>query len=61
MTADCIDTAHNFPNINTFVLVSGDSDFIHVINSLRAVGKRVLGGRRFLGPRRAAWPTTWTA
>ncbi len=42
MTADCIDTAHNFPNIKTFVLVSGDSDFIHVINSLRAVGKRVL-------------------
>ena len=42
MTADCIDTAHNFPNINTFVLVSGDSDFIHVINSLRAVGKRVI-------------------
>ncbi len=42
MTADCIDTAHSFPNIKTFVLVSGDSDFIHVINSLRAVGKRVL-------------------
>ena len=42
MTADCIDIAHSFPNINTFVLVSGDSDFIHVINSLRAVGKRVL-------------------
>ena len=42
MTADCIETAHSFPNINTFVLVSGDSDFIHVINSLRAVGKRVL-------------------
>ena len=42
MTADCIDTAHNFPNITTFVLVAGDSDFIHVINSLRAVGKRVL-------------------
>lgn len=42
MTADCIDTAHNFPNIKTFVLVSGDSDFIHVINSLRSVGKRVL-------------------
>ena len=42
MTADCIETAHSFPNINTFVLVSGDSDFIHVINSLRAVGKKVL-------------------
>ena len=42
MTADCIDTAHSFPNIKTFVLVSGDSDFIHVINSLRSVGKRVL-------------------
>ena len=42
MTADCIECAHSYPNIGTYVLVSGDSDFIHVINSLRAIGKRVI-------------------
>jgi len=42
MTADCIECAHTYPNIGTYVLVSGDSDFIHVINSLRAIGKRVI-------------------
>ena len=42
MTADCIECAHSYPNIGTYVLVSGDSDFIHVINSLRAIGKRVV-------------------
>ena len=42
MTADCIECAHSYPNIGTYVLVSGDSDFIHVINSLRAIGKQVI-------------------
>ena len=28
MTADCIECAHTYPNISTYVLVSGDSDFI---------------------------------
>ena len=42
MTADCIEIAHSYPNIATFVLVSGDSDFIHVINTLRTMGKRVI-------------------
>ena len=42
MTADCIEIAHSYPNIGTFVLVSGDSDFIHVINTLRTMGKRVI-------------------
>ena len=42
MTADCIECAHSYPNITTFVLVSGDSDFIHVINTLRTMGKRVI-------------------
>ncbi|NQW23932.1 MAG: NYN domain-containing protein [SAR202 cluster bacterium] len=41
MTADCIEIAHTYPNINTFVLVSGDSDFIHVVNALRTMGKMV--------------------
>ncbi len=42
MTVDCIEYAHSYPNIRTFVLVSGDSDFIHVINTLRTMGKRVI-------------------
>ena len=42
MTADCIECAHSYPNIGTFVLVSGDSDFIHVMNVLRTMGKRVI-------------------
>ena len=42
MTADCIECAHSYPNIGTYVLVSGDSDFIHVINSLRAIGKKAI-------------------
>ena len=42
MTADCIECAHSYPNIGTFVLVSGDSDFIHVVIALRTMGKRVL-------------------
>ena len=42
MTADCIEIAHSYPNIGTFVLVSGDSDFIHVVNALRTMGKRVI-------------------
>ena len=42
MTADCIECAHSYPNIGMYVLVSGDSDFIHVINSLRAIGKQVI-------------------
>ena len=42
MTADCIECAHSYPNIGTYVLVSGDSDFIHVINALRTMGKRAI-------------------
>ncbi|MEE3166378.1 MAG: NYN domain-containing protein [Chloroflexota bacterium] len=42
MTTDCIEIAHSYPNIGTFVLVSGDSDFIHVVNALRTMGKHVI-------------------
>ena len=42
MTADCIECAHSYPNIGHYVLVSGDSDFIHVVNTLRTMGKRVV-------------------
>jgi uncharacterized LabA/DUF88 family protein len=42
MTADCIECAHDYPSVRTFVLVSGDADFVHVVNILRPYGKRVV-------------------
>lgn len=42
LTADCIEVSHQFPEINTFVLVSGDGDFVHLVNILRPYGKRVV-------------------
>ncbi len=42
MTADCIECAHSYPSVKTFVLVSGDADFVHVVNILRPYGKRVV-------------------
>jgi uncharacterized LabA/DUF88 family protein len=42
MTADCIEVAHSYPSVKTFVLVSGDADFVHVVNILRPYGKRVV-------------------
>jgi tetratricopeptide (TPR) repeat protein/uncharacterized LabA/DUF88 family protein len=42
LTADCVECCHNHPNISTFVLVSGDGDFIHMVNTLRPYGKQVV-------------------
>jgi uncharacterized LabA/DUF88 family protein len=42
LVADCIEVCHQFPNINTFVLVSGDGDFVHLVNILRPYGKHVV-------------------
>ncbi len=42
LTADCLEVCHQFPNINTFVLVSGDGDFVHLVNILRPYGKHVV-------------------
>ena len=42
LTADCIELIHRFPSIGTYILVSGDQDFIHVINTLRPYGKRTI-------------------
>lgn len=41
LTADCVECCHNHPNIGTFILVSGDGDFIHMVNTLRPYGKQV--------------------
>ncbi len=42
LVADCIEVSHQFPNIYTFVLVSGDGDFVHLVNILRPYGKHVV-------------------
>jgi uncharacterized LabA/DUF88 family protein len=42
LTADCIEVSHQFPSVNTFVLVSGDGDFVHLVNILRPYGKHVV-------------------
>lgn len=40
---DAIETAFRFPDITDFVLVSGDSDFLSLVNRLRENGKMVWG------------------
>jgi uncharacterized protein (TIGR00288 family) len=42
LATDCIDFAHRFPNIEVFILVTGDGDFIHVVSALRPLGKKVI-------------------
>jgi len=42
LTADCVECCHNHPNIGTFILASGDGDFIHMVNTLRPYGKQVV-------------------
>ncbi len=42
LASECIEVCHNYPTIKTFVLCSGDADFLHVINILRPYGKQVV-------------------
>ena len=41
LTADCVEFCHRYPDIDTYILVSGDGDFIHLVNTLRPYGKFV--------------------
>ena len=43
MAVDAIETIWTLPHVKTFVIVSGDRDFIHVLKTLRRYGKRVIG------------------
>ncbi|MCB9744832.1 MAG: NYN domain-containing protein [Alphaproteobacteria bacterium] len=43
MVVDCMDLAFNKPFIDTFVIVSGDSDFTPLILKLRELNKRIIG------------------
>lgn len=50
MAVDTIETIFTFPDIDTFIIVSGDRDFIHVLKMLRRHGKHVVG----ISPARSA-------
>ena len=42
LAVDCIDFLNTAPHLKIFFLVSGDSDLVHLVNFLRARGKRVV-------------------
>ena len=42
LAADCIEASHQFPHISTYIIVSGDHGFLHIVNTLRPHGKRVV-------------------
>lgn len=42
LAVDCIDLLNTFPHLKVFVLVSGDADLMHLVNFLRARGKKVV-------------------
>ena len=42
LTTVCIDYAHKHPTVETFVLATGDADFIHVVSTLRLLGKHII-------------------
>jgi len=51
LAIDAVELLHQSP-IDTFVIVSSDSDFIPLVNKLRAAGKTVIGaGRKATAPR----------
>ncbi len=52
LTVDAVDFCLTNPNIHTFVLVTGDGDFVHLVNALRSRGKQVI----LIG---CSWSTSW--
>ncbi len=43
IAVDAIRSAFSLPHISTYVIVSGDRDFIHIVRELRRQGKTVVG------------------
>jgi hypothetical protein len=52
LAVDVVEFSLLHPQVETFVFVTGDGDFIHLINAVRARGKRVV----IIG---ASWNTSW--
>jgi uncharacterized LabA/DUF88 family protein len=42
MATDATTLCHTNPNVETYVLVTGDQDFLHVVNALRPYGRKVV-------------------
>ena len=42
LAVECSDFLHNHPQVNTYVLVTGDGDFIPLVSLLRSQGKNVV-------------------
>jgi len=42
IAAECIECCFKYSNVRTFILASGDGDFVHVVNTLRPYGKVVI-------------------
>lgn len=49
LALDALEMAFTHPHVNAFAIISGDSDFIPLVNKLREFGKRifVVGGKAF--------------
>ena len=53
MVVDAMELSYTKPHIDTFVLVSGDSDFSPLVSKLRENGKHIIGmGVKNSRPRR---------
>src|SRR5438093_9579277 len=52
LAVDVVEFSLLHPQVETFVFVTGDGDFIHLVNTLRTRGKRVV----IIG---ASWNTSW--
>jgi len=49
LALDALEMAFTHPHVNAFAIISGDSDFIPLVNKLREFGKRIfiVGGKAF--------------
>lgn len=41
LTVDCLNTAYQYPDVQHFIIVTGDRDFVPLVNALKTLEKRV--------------------
>ncbi|NJK40746.1 MAG: NYN domain-containing protein [Acaryochloridaceae cyanobacterium SU_2_1] len=41
LTVDCLNTAYQYPQVHQFIIVTGDRDFVPLVNALKNLKKRV--------------------
>ncbi|QUY42904.1 NYN domain-containing protein [Acaryochloris sp. 'Moss Beach'] len=41
LTVDCLNTAYQYPDVGHFIIVTGDRDFVPLVNALKTLKKRV--------------------